>query len=95
MTIDPVETVERFLEDYTLRDEYHVKHLASGPVKRVVFAQYVEAEGAGVHVEFGVESDDVDTGDDPEVQALAHKAIDALRKADPGLAKIPIRVTFE
>ena len=88
---DAVETVQSFLDDYTLRDEYHRK----GEVHRLVYVQYVEPEGAGVHVEFGVDSEDLDSGEDPDVQALAAKAVEALRQSDPAMASLPIRVTFE
>lgn len=94
-TPEPAErTVERFLEEFTLHDDYHVKQTSRGPVRRIVFAQYVEPDGAGVHVEFTVDSDDFDSGEDPEVQALATKAVDELRRAHPELANTPIRVTF-
>jgi hypothetical protein len=88
---DAVETVQSFLDEYTLRDEYHRK----GAVRRLVYVQYVEAEGGGVHVEFAVDSEDFDSGDDADVQALAAKAVEALRQSDAAMASLPIRVTFE
>lgn len=91
---DAARTVEQFLDAYTLADEYHVKPSARGPVRRLVFVQYVEPEGDGVHVEFTVDSDDFDSGDDPEVQALAARALDALRRAHPELSSVSIRSTF-
>jgi hypothetical protein len=86
--------VEEFLEEYTLAPEYQYKTSGADEVRRLVYEQYVEPEGAGVHVEFSVDSDDFDSGEDPEVQALANKAIEAARRSDPRLAKVPIRVSF-
>lgn len=88
------ELVERALDEVTLADDFHVKQTARGPVRRLVFAQYVEGEGTGVHVAFTVDSDDLDQGTDPEVQALAARALDELRRIHPELERIPIRVTF-
>jgi hypothetical protein len=90
-----VEIVQTFLDDYTLRDEYHAKGTGTAKARRLVYVQYVEPEGDGVHVEFAVDSDDFDSGDDADVQALAAKAVEALRRSDPKMASLPVRVTFE
>jgi hypothetical protein len=87
--------VERFLDEFTLEDAYHRKPAPDGPVRRLVFVQYVEPEGGGVHVEFTVDSDDLDLPDDPDVQALVARAIEALRRAHPELAGTLIRVTVD
>ncbi len=85
---------EDFLEDFTLADEYFLKRVGGAKVKRLLYVQYVEPEGSGAHVEFALESDDFDSPEDPEVEALAAKAMDALRRAHPELGALPIRHTF-
>ena len=94
-TVDPARAADDFLRRFTLRPEYNAK-LPNGDVRRM-YAQYVEPEGAGLHVEFSVDLDDDEMDDaesDPVVQALAAQAVDALRRAEPKLAGAPIRVTF-
>lgn len=94
-TMDAARTADDFLRRYTLRPEYNAK-LPGGEVRRM-YAQYVELEGAGVHVEFSVDLDGDEMEDaesDTDVQALAAQAVDALRRAERQLAAAPIRVTF-
>jgi hypothetical protein len=94
-TADAARTADDFLRRYTLRPEYNAK-LPNGDVRRM-YAQYVEPEGAGVHVEFSVDLDGDEMEDaesDPVVHALAAQAVDALRRAERQLAGAAIRVTF-
>jgi hypothetical protein len=94
-TPDAARAADDFLRRYTLRPEYNAT-LPDGDVRRM-YAQYVEPDGAGVHVEFSVDLDGDEMEDaesDPVVQALAAQAVVALRRAERQLAAVPIRVTF-
>jgi len=87
-------TVEEFLAKYTLAPEYTEKKSAAGEVvRRSIYTQYVDGSEGEVHVAFAMDSDDFDEPSDPEVVALADKAIAAVRKAHPELNSL--RITYE
>jgi hypothetical protein len=84
---------EEFLEEFVLDDAYATKEVAGEERERLIWVQLVEPRPGELHVMFGLESEDFDEPDDPEVQALAKAAIDALRKARPDLGAY--RLTWE
>lgn len=77
---------EEFLEEFVLDDAYGTKMVDGEERERLIWVQLVEPRPGELHVMFGLESEDFDEPGDPEVQALAQAAIDALRKARPELA---------
>ena len=84
---------EEFLEEFVLEDAYGTEVVDGEERERLIWVQLVEPRPGELNVMFGLESDDFDTPDDPEVQALVKAAIDALRKERPELA--PYRLTWE
>lgn len=76
---------EEFLEEFVLDDAYATKVVDDEERERLIWVQLVQPRPGELHVMFGFESEDFDEPDDPEVQALAKAAIDALRKARPQL----------
>jgi len=86
-------TAKEFLEEFVLDDAYAIKVVDGEERERAIWSQLVLPRPGELHVMFGLESEDFDEPDDPEVQALAQAAIDALRKARPQLA--PYRLTWE
>jgi hypothetical protein len=94
MTSDEAATIaEEFLKDFTLGDDYAVKPVDGREVERLLYLQHVAPRPDSIHVVLGLESDDLDEPQDPEIQDLATGAIRALREAHPELASMPI--TFE
>ncbi len=76
---------EKFLENFVLDDAYAIKVVNGEERERAMWVQQVQPGPGKLHVLFGLESEDFDEPDDPEVKALAKKAIHALRKARPSL----------
>jgi hypothetical protein len=73
-----------FLDELLLDDLYAVKVEDDEERERLLYVQHVLPESDELQILFGLESDDgSDDPDDPEVQDLAAKAIDALRVAHP------------
>jgi hypothetical protein len=89
---DAARIAEEFLEEFVLDDAYASKSVDGEERERLVYVQHVEPRPGEVHVVFGLESEDFDAPDDPEVQSLAQAAVDALGKAHPELSGM--RLTF-
>ena len=92
MSPDDAAAVSReFLRELMLEDDYAQKIEDGEEHDRFLYVQHVVPRDAGIHVLFAVESDeDLDDPDDPEVQALAKKAIDELRAARPQVFQMPV-----
>lgn len=87
---DGARIAEEFLEEFVLDDAYASKIVEGEERERLVYVQHVEAHPAEIHVVFGLESEDLDPPDDPEVQKLVASAIQALRAAHPELSAFPL-----
>ena len=87
---DAARIAEEFLEEFVLDDAYASKIVDGEERDRLVYVQHVEAHPAEIHVVFGLESEDFEEADDPEVQKLAASAIEALRDAHPELSAFPL-----
>jgi hypothetical protein len=90
---DAAAMAEEFLEEHVLDEAYATKIVAGEEHERAIWVQQVQGLPGELHVMFGLESEDFDPPDDPEVVALVRAAIDALRKAHPELAGF--KVTWE
>jgi hypothetical protein len=94
MTPDDAATMaEEFLEELVLEDAYAIKVVDGEERERRMWVQQVAPRPGELHVMFGLQSEDFDEPGDPEVQALAQAAIDALAKDRPQLGAY--RLTFE
>lgn len=76
---------EEFLEEFVLDDAYATKVVDGEERERLIWVQLVEPRPGELHVMFGLQSEEFDEPADPEVQALAQAAVDALRKERPAL----------
>jgi hypothetical protein len=76
---------EEFLEEVVLDEAYGIKRVDGEERERLIWVQLVEPRPGELHVMFGLQSEDFDRPDDPEVQTLVKAAVDALRKARPAL----------
>jgi hypothetical protein len=94
MTPDEAATLaEEFLEEHVLEDAYATKIVNGEEHERAIWVQQVEPLPGELHVMFGLESEDFDPPDDPEVVALVEAALDALRMAHPELTGL--KLTWE
>jgi len=92
MTPDDAAAVsQEFLRELVLEDEYATRIEDGEEHDRALSVQHVVPRDGGIHVLFAVESDeDLDDPDDPEVHALAKKAIGKLRAAHPEVFRTPV-----
>jgi hypothetical protein len=83
---DAIRVTDEFLEEYTAREEYYDNEAEESRL----WKQYVRggASSGGIEVCFSIRDGERD--DDPELLALAQRAMDALFAAHPELKQLQV-----